>query len=271
MTAQHVSTYFDAGSDAFIQWMPTLWDPLGRALTDAVQPSTGARVLDVCCGAGSSALPAATAVGADGWVDAVDLARGLLSHGKAQAESCGLHNVEFTCADVTTWPSDGYDVVQSGFGVFFLPDMDDAVDGLIARLKPGGRFAVTTWCEDSMAEAFEPFFAALGEHCPDVLAAEKPPFSRNSERLSRADTLTDWMSTRGLVDIQVRRHEHQAPLQADTGWQFLMSGPVQSVLTGLDADTRRQVHDAFARNLQASGSDVLRAPCHVAVGAVRAA
>jgi ubiquinone/menaquinone biosynthesis C-methylase UbiE len=50
-----------------------LWDPLGEAYVDLVAPAPGDRVLDACCGAGASAIPAARAVGASGTVDAVDL------------------------------------------------------------------------------------------------------------------------------------------------------------------------------------------------------
>ena len=61
----------------------------------------GARVLDVCCGTGASALPAAQAIGPGGTVIAVDLAEGLLRLGRAKAESGGLRCVEFREGDMT--------------------------------------------------------------------------------------------------------------------------------------------------------------------------
>lgn len=70
----------------------------------------------------------------------------MLVQGTRAAEHAELTCVEFHEADVTTWPGEhgGYDVVQSGFGVFFLPDMDVACDRLAALLRPRGRFAIST-------------------------------------------------------------------------------------------------------------------------------
>lgn len=65
---------YNAASDKFNAEPLAFWDRYGKQTVDRMQLRTGARVLDVCCGAGASALPAAEAVGSTGSVIAVDLA-----------------------------------------------------------------------------------------------------------------------------------------------------------------------------------------------------
>ncbi|WP_060577338.1 MULTISPECIES: class I SAM-dependent methyltransferase [unclassified Pseudonocardia] len=154
-----MSSYFDEGSDRFAGWTSALWDVHGAALVQAAAPRPGERVLDACCGGGSSALPAARAVGPSGRVHGVDLAERLLATARARATDAGLGNVEFACADVAGWPRSGYDVVLCGFGVFFLPDMDAGTDLLVGLLRDGGRFVMTCWPTGSLEAVFGPFFA----------------------------------------------------------------------------------------------------------------
>ena len=264
--AVDASRYFDEGREQFGAWTPLLWDPLGEALVEVAAPAPGERVLDACCGAGSSALPAARAVGSAGWVDGIDLADGLLDSARARAAKAGLGNVGFTRADVTSWRAEPYDVVLCGCGVFFLPDMDADTDRLLGLLRPGGRFAMTCWPRESLDAVFRPFFAAVGRHRPDILAAPKPRFSLNSERLSDEGSLREWLVSRGLGDLTVRRGEHRVPITADQGWDLLHSGPLRAVLSGVDDDTRERVHRSFLDEFAAAGTDVLAAPFLAAVG-----
>jgi len=75
-TYNRAADNFDAEPLAF-------WDRYGQRTVERMMLSPGARVLDVCCGSGASALPAARAVGSDGSVIAIDLADELLKLGRA--------------------------------------------------------------------------------------------------------------------------------------------------------------------------------------------
>jgi ubiquinone/menaquinone biosynthesis C-methylase UbiE len=91
-----VGDVFSAGAEEFHSWSRVLWDPVGGATADMAALTGGESVLDACCGAGASALPAARAVGAAGRVDAVDLADGLLAIGERRAREEGLANITAT-------------------------------------------------------------------------------------------------------------------------------------------------------------------------------
>ena len=60
--ARAAATY-NAASDHYDDFANAYWDRYGRRTVDRLALRPGMRVLDVCCGSGASALPAAEAVG----------------------------------------------------------------------------------------------------------------------------------------------------------------------------------------------------------------
>jgi ubiquinone/menaquinone biosynthesis C-methylase UbiE len=152
------------------------WDRFGRATVARLNLRRGARVLDVACGSGAAALPAAEAAGSDGQVVAVDLAENMLQLGRAKASARGLNNIEFRLGDMTAlgYPDGHFDAVICVFGVFFVPDMKALVAELWRMVKPFGKLAITTWG----ARIFEPMYSRWNEAVraerPDLYAAFNP-------------------------------------------------------------------------------------------------
>ncbi|MFE9750376.1 class I SAM-dependent methyltransferase [Saccharothrix saharensis] len=254
---------FDDGSAEFAEWTPLLWDPIGAAAVDTAPPRPGDRVLDVCCGAGSSAIPAARAVGPGGLVDAVDLARALLDQGMRRAE--GLPQLRFHHADATRWtPADGlpYDRVQCVFGVFFLPDMDAAVARLVGLLRPGGAVGVTTWRQGSVDDVVGPLVQALTEHTGTP--SSRPPSVEQAARVDTDEKLAGWLGGLGLDDVAVRPVELDVPVTPDSAWRFVMGSALRSAVAGLDASAVSAIRDRY-RELMAS-TTVLRARALVGTG-----
>ncbi|ONI88751.1 hypothetical protein ALI22I_17310 [Saccharothrix sp. ALI-22-I] len=257
-------TAFDQGSAEFAEWTPLLWDPMGVATVDAAPPRPGERVLDVCCGSGSSAIPAARAVGAEGLVDAVDLARALLDQGSRRTE--GLPQLRFHHADASRWtPADGmpYDRVQCVFGVFLLPDMDTAAARLVDLLRPDGTFSVTTWRQGSVDDVTGPLIQALTEHTGTMF--DRPPPARQAARVDTDDKLAGWLSGLGLREVDVRLVERDIPITPDSAWKFVMGSAIRSALAGLDAEVVAGIRTRY-RALVAS-TTVLRARALVGIGA----
>ncbi len=140
--AEEVAATFDAAAVDFDRVAPQVWDPAGQALAFQAGLRPGDAVLDIGSGTGASALPAAAAVGPTGLVHAVDLSDEMLERGRVKASDRALLNVEFVCADATTWeppsavPDAGYDALLSSYAVFFLPEMDAAFARLAAWCGP---------------------------------------------------------------------------------------------------------------------------------------
>src|SRR5262245_17089628 len=89
------ATTYNAASDFYDHPANTFWSRYGQQTVERLQLALGERVLDVCCGSGASALPAAGMVGPTGAVVGMDLADNLLALARSKAKERGLNNVEF--------------------------------------------------------------------------------------------------------------------------------------------------------------------------------
>ncbi len=118
---------FNAASDFYDHEANSFWERFGRRTIERLGLRPGARVLDVCCGSGASAIPAAEAVGPSGSVLGVDLSEDLLELARAKARSRRLANIEFRAGDMLALdlPDSAFDAVVCVFGVF-VPDMSAA-------------------------------------------------------------------------------------------------------------------------------------------------
>lgn len=117
----------------------------GDAFVDALGPVRGLAVLDLGCGDGTTALPAAQR-GAD--VLGVDIARNLVDAGNARARAAGLANCRFQQGDATNLAdlaSHRFDLVVSVFGAMFAPKPFDVAKEMVRVTKPGGRIVMGNW------------------------------------------------------------------------------------------------------------------------------
>ena len=103
----------------------------------------GAKVLDVACGTGNTAIPAAK-TGAS--VTGVDIAANLLDQARKRAASEQL-TIRFEEGDAEELPYDDrtFDVVLTMFGAMFAPRPERVAAELIRVCKPGGLIAMANW------------------------------------------------------------------------------------------------------------------------------
>jgi SAM-dependent methyltransferase len=144
--ARALRTY-NSAADVYDDPANSFWERFGSRTIERMRLSEGATVLDVCCGSGASALPAAECVGPSGFVLGVDLADRLLEKARAKAQARGLSNIQFRMGDMLNLPISGtqFDAVVCVFGVFFAPDMSLALRVLWESVRSGGQLAITTW------------------------------------------------------------------------------------------------------------------------------
>ena len=103
----------------------------------------GVRYLDVACGTGNTAIPAAKA-GAQ--VTGVDIATNLLEQAKKRAGAEHL-DIQFEEGDAEDlrYPDGSFDVVVSMFGAMFAPRPERVAAELLRVCKPGGTIAMANW------------------------------------------------------------------------------------------------------------------------------
>lgn len=110
---------------------------------DRLNLQAGMRVLDVACGTGNLAVPAARK-GAQ--VLGVDIATNLLEQARQRAAAEGLAaSFEEGDAEQLRYPDAQFDVVMSMFGAMFAP-RPERVAAEVARVcRHGGRIAMANW------------------------------------------------------------------------------------------------------------------------------
>jgi ubiquinone/menaquinone biosynthesis C-methylase UbiE len=117
----------------------------GDALVGSIGVKPGQKVLDLGCGDGTTALPAARR-GAD--VLGVDIARNLVEAGNRRAQEQGLTNLRFQEGDACSLNglADGtFDLVVSIFGAMFAPRPFDVAREMVRVTRPGGRIVMGNW------------------------------------------------------------------------------------------------------------------------------
>ena len=117
----------------------------GENLVREIGVTKGLRVLDLGCGDGTTALPAAQ-LGAD--VLGVDIARNLVEAGNRRAREAGLTNLRFQEGDATALvdlKDQSFDLVVSIFGAMFAPKPFDVAKEMVRVTKKGGRIVMGNW------------------------------------------------------------------------------------------------------------------------------
>src|SRR5215204_1604365 len=103
----------------------------------------GSRMLDVGCGTGQTAIPAARA---GVLVTGVDIATNLIEQARARASAEGL-TVQFDEGDAEQLPylDASFDVVVSLIGAMFAPRPERVASELVRMCRPGGRAIMVNW------------------------------------------------------------------------------------------------------------------------------
>ncbi|MBT1690081.1 class I SAM-dependent methyltransferase [Dawidia soli] len=117
----------------------------GAALVDKLSIAPGMRVLDLGCGDGTTAIPAAKA-GAT--VLGVDIASNLVQAGNARAKAEGLTHCTFQEGDATNLQAlsdHSFDLTISIFGAMFAPRPHDVAREMVRVTRPGGRIVMGNW------------------------------------------------------------------------------------------------------------------------------
>jgi ubiquinone/menaquinone biosynthesis C-methylase UbiE len=143
---------------------------VGERIVATTGVSESDSVLDVACGTGNTALPAARA-GAQ--VIGLDLVPTLLEQARAAAEDEGLE-ADWIEGDAEQLPfeDERFDVVLSTFGCMFAPRHRVAAQEIARVLVPGGRIGICAWVPDG---SIGRFFAVIGSHMPPPPPNIEPP------------------------------------------------------------------------------------------------
>jgi ubiquinone/menaquinone biosynthesis C-methylase UbiE len=117
----------------------------GESLVAKLGITKGLQVLDLGCGDGTIAFPAAR-LGAE--VLGVDIASNLVEAGNRRAKLEGLKNISFREGDASNLyelESQRFDLVVSIFGAMFAPKPFDVAREMVRVTRPGGKIVMGNW------------------------------------------------------------------------------------------------------------------------------
>jgi SAM-dependent methyltransferase len=205
----------------------TSYDAGARAFVDRLGLKAGDQVLDVACGTGNTAIPAAR-TGAS--VTGVDLAPNLIEQATAWNDAEGL-TAEFDVGDAEAMPYDdnSFDVVMTMFGAMFTPRPEVTAVEMKRVCRPGGLITMANWTPESFVGQM---FKTTGKHVT-------PPAGMPSPLLWGSDDAVSERFADGIADLKTTRRTLFLVFPfgpAETVEHFrLYYGPSQKAFESIDA------------------------------------
>jgi ubiquinone/menaquinone biosynthesis C-methylase UbiE len=254
--ARAAKTY-NAAADVYDDPANSFWERFGRRTVERLQLRKGATVLDVCCGSGASALPAAAIVGPSGFVLGVDLAERLLENARAKAKARGLLNVQFRVGDMLDLriQDDQFDAVVCVFGVFFVPDIPLALRLLWERVRPGGQLAITTWGPRFFEPATSAFWDSIRKERADLYKGFNP-----WDRICDPQSLKALFAEAGIANPDLAAESGCHPIPSpEAWWAAVLGSGYRGTVDQLDATARERVRAANFEFIRNSGTTSVEA------------
>jgi ubiquinone/menaquinone biosynthesis C-methylase UbiE len=201
----------------------------------------GEKVLDVACGTGNLAIPAAKAGAV---VTGVDIAPNLIEQARKRAEAEDVTCV-FEEGDAESLPfiDEVFDTVVSMFGAMFAPRPQKVCEEMARVCHPGGRIAMANWTPGGFIGQM---FKITGAHVT-------PPTNMPSPILwGDETTVRERFREQGISDLQLTRRmivfNFLIPPQETVEFFRTYYGPTQKAFAALEEDKDKQ--SALRRELE---------------------
>jgi ubiquinone/menaquinone biosynthesis C-methylase UbiE len=231
---------------------------VSERLVEMAGVEPGARVLDVACGLGEPTLTAARAAGEGGSVVATDIAPDMIALARERAAEAGIENVEFIeiAGNDLDFPDDSFDAAVSRWGIIFEPDGEGVAAKVRGFLKPGGRFAISSWGTPEQV----PFLSIPMRTAMQRLGVPPPPPGTPGP-LSRPtpDAIKGLLAGGGFSDVDVE--EIDVDFEWDSPEDFAtfvreIAPPITAMMASHPADVQEATWAAITEAVgEAAGGD----------------
>ena len=226
-------------------WMQQL-APAQQRMLSLAGLSPGEKVLDVACGTGLVALPAAAAVHPGGELAGTDISQNMVEAARAKAGEEGVGNARFLRMDAERleFHNECFDVALCALGLMYFPNPVDSLREMYRVLKPGGRASAVVWGERSRCgwAAIFPIVDARveSEVCPMFF------------QLGTGANLEHAFSAAGFRGV--RTECLRVPLRYDSAEEAcgaaFEGGPVALAYSRFDAQTRTEAHAEYLASIE---------------------
>lgn len=227
--------------------------------------ASNAKVLDVACGAGQTAIPMARR---GNRVTGLDLAGNLIEEARKRAAAEDL-DIQFDEGDAEELPYEtaSFDVVFSLIGAMFAPQPELVADEMARVCRPNGRIIMGNWTPSGFVGQM---FKTMGAHVPPAPGVPAPTLWGDE------DTLRDRLGAY-VSDLQVTRRLY--PFKYPFGvaevveWFRAYYGPTNRAFASLDeekqAALRHDLEQLWAKHNKATDGTVFIESEYLDVQAIR--
>jgi SAM-dependent methyltransferase len=230
----------------------------------AIRPGT--EMLDVGCGAGQIAIPAARA---GVRVTGVDIAANQVEEARSRAIAEGLDaRFEEGDAEMLPYADASFDVVVSLIGAMFAPRPDRVAAELVRVCRPAGRIIMANWTPEGFVGQL---FKAMGKHVPPPPLMPSPLLWGNEPTVR--ERFQDHVSE---LKVTRRQYPFSYPFGPAEVVEFyrMYYGPTNRAFAGLDADRqaalREDLEQLWTQHNRATDGTTLYGGEYLEVVAVRA-
>ena len=270
-TSEQIRTAWDALAAGFDQYVTPKNIPFGDEILRRVDFGPGSRFLDVACGTGALAVPAARR-GAD--VTAVDLSPAMIEQLTTRVRAGGLTNVVSRVMDgnALEFDDDTFDVTASLNGISLFPDLSGGLREAVRVTRPGGRVVIAAFGAPQKAEFLVYFMGAMQAAVPGFtpLPMDPPPLPF---QVADPEVLLGRLSDAGLSKVGVDVLTWTFRVESGTElWNLIRSSnPIGAQLTaGLtaeqQADVQRVLDDMIRERSGGTPGGVLHAALNIGIG-----
>jgi ubiquinone/menaquinone biosynthesis C-methylase UbiE len=206
----------------------------------------GERVLDVACGTGNTAIPAARAGAV---VTGVDIAPNLVEQARARALAENLE-CQFDEGDAERLPyaDSSFDTVVTMFGAMFAPRPEVTAAELIRVCRPGGRIAMANWTPQAFTGQM---FKTNARHVPPPPNIPPPVLWGDEETVRQR--LREGIAELHLTRRPISFHYQFSPAEVVEYFRQFF-GPTQFAFAGLDSDKqaalRKDLEELWSKHNQ---------------------
>ncbi len=260
VSTPELAEVFDRAAPRYDRTGVRFFGPIGARLVAGLDLRPGEDVLDVGCGQGACTVPAARAVAPGGSVIGIDVAPAMVEGARAELADEGLTNAEVRVCDAATpgFAPARFDAVVAGLVMFMLPDPADAAARYRRLLRPGGRFAMTTFGADDPA-----FFHVTDAVVPYVDGGMPPVPGRTDNPLRSKEGIHRLLRDAGFAGTRIEDEtldlEFTDPRQ---WWGWLWQTAGRMVLERVPAERLGEARAAAEARMEEVAADRGRLVVH---------
>lgn len=228
----------------------TLFGPVTERMFELAGLRERHKVLDLACGAGDPAIPAAQRVGRFGRVVGIDFVPGMVESAQQRARDLGLTNIEFQLADAENLqlPDSIFDVCSMRWGLMFMPEPEKCLATARAALKETGRLVLSCWAGPER----NPWAAIpLAVFKRYIEVPQPPPGATGIFAFADPERIRAVMQAAGFRDIQIEAFELRAADSASGADFFTLvreiAGPLAALHERVPAADRERLAADVAR------------------------